>query len=283
MTMTETRGKRSMPTEAKDLRPRRLSLAAQVVGGALLVAGIVLAFLPGSAEASTLVAGPVTLTPGSPYHSGQTVDIAVSANSTLSESSRAQAGFPSGAVAIKVVECSDRGGLPANLPTKPTQCDYNTVDSIPGANSDGSFVMNGYTMYDLPDTIVFGEPANQTPVCGSGDNQCVLGIFTNLNDFTKPHIFSGAFNVTPDAQAENAIVNGTPATPATASVTAGAGNATGAGTAPSTLASTGTNPGLPWLIGGGVVLLVVGTLGRQRLSKSRRLAEAGPARSDGAR
>ena len=244
--------------------------------------GIVLALLPANAEASTLTDGPVTLTPGSPYHSGQTIDITVGANSTLTAVNRAKAGFPSGAVAIKVVECADPGGDPAKLPTKPSGCDYNTVDSMPGANDDGSLSIMGYTVYALPDNIVFGEPANQTPICGSGDNQCVLGIFTNLNDFTKPHIFSGAFNVAPDAQAENAIVNGTPSTTSSAS-TAGASAAGDAATDTSTLASTGANTALPWLIGGGVLFLIVGTLGRRRFAREHVLSQAGPNRSDGAR
>ena len=271
MTMTQTRRGRTAPHTSRRLRPPRVLLAAQLIGGALLVAGIVLALLPGNAAASTVVAGPVTLTPGSPYHSAQTIDITVGANSTLTATNRAKAGFPSGAVAIKVVECADPGGLAANLPTKPSNCDYNTVDSIPGANVDGSFVMKGYTVYALPDTIVFGEPADQKPVCGTGNNQCVLGIFTNLNDFTKPHMFSGVFEVTPDPQAENAIVNGPP--PTTASSSSGAGKQ--ATTTTGALASTGANASLPWLIGFGSLLLVVGTFGRRRLARSRAMLEAG--------
>ncbi len=271
MTMTDTRSGSRAPGQSspKRLRNRRISLAAQVVGGALLVAGIVLAVLPGSAEAATLTAGPVTLTPGPQYHTGQVIDITVTANATLSSANRASAGFPSGAVAIKVVECADPGGLTANLPKKPDQCDYNTVDSMPGAEVDGSFIMNGYTMYALPDTIVFGEPTDQKPVCGTGNNQCVLGIFTNLNDFTKPHIFSGAFDVVPDPQADNAIVNGQQqSSTASTSPSAGAGTSP-TSLAPSTLASTGSNASLPWLIGGGSVLLVAGTFGQRRFSRQR--------------
>ena len=158
----------SPASDSSERRPRRgIAVAAQVVGGALFVAGIVLAFVPSDAEAATLTAGPVTLTPGSPYHSGQTIDITVAANATLAVANRATAGFPSGAVAIKVVECADPGGLAANLPKKPSQCDYNTVDSVPGAEADGSLIMKGYTMYALPDAIVFGEPSDQTPACGT--------------------------------------------------------------------------------------------------------------------
>ena len=266
MTMTRTRGRPASPGQRQpDHRPRRpLALGAQVVGAALLVAGIVLALVPSTAEAAMLTAGPVTVTPGSPYHSGQTVDITVAANSTLSTTNRAQAGFPSGAVAIKVVECGDPGGLTTNLPKKPSQCDYNTVDSIPGAEANGSLVISGYTMYALPDSIVFGEPSDQTPICAMG-HECVLGIFTNLNDFTKPHIFSGPFEVGPDPQAENAIASGTSSTPV-------AGHGTAVATSPSTLASTG-DPGLPWLLGLGSALLVVGTLSRRLF---RRGAVAGP-------
>ena len=278
MTMTQTKRGRTAPHTSPRQRPPRVLLAAQMVGGALLVAGIILALLPANAEASTVVAGPVTLTPGSPYHSAQTINITVGANSTLTTTNRAKAGFPSGAVAIKVVECGDPGGLAANLPTKPSNCDYSTVDSIPGANVDGSFVIKGYTVYALPDTIVFGEPADQKPVCGTENDECVLGIFTNLNDFTKPHIFSGAFEVTPDPQAENAIVNGPPPSTGSSS-SAAAATGGGAGKAGTTttgaLASTGANASLPWLIGVGSVLLVVGTFGRRRLARSRAVLEAG--------
>ncbi|HLN41652.1 MAG TPA: hypothetical protein VK215_04315 [Acidimicrobiales bacterium] len=276
--MTQTRGRPTFPRPRQsERRPRRgIAVAAQVVGGALLVAGIVLALVPSDAEAATLTAGPVTLTPGSPYHSGQSIDITVAANATLAASNRATAGFPSGAVAIKVEECADPGGLSANLPKKPSQCDYNTVDSVPGAGADGSLIMKGYTMYALPDAIVFGEPSDQTPACGSGQDECVLGIFTNLNDFTKPHIFSGPFNVGPDPQAENAIVNGSPSPAVTGH------QATAAATSPSTLANTG-DPGLPWLLGGGSALLVAGTLSRRLLRRSRAVAGAVPARSGSGR
>src|SRR5580658_8907631 len=122
MTMTRIRDERSITHREQpgSRRSRWVLLALQVAGGALLVAGIVLALLPAQAEAST-PSGPVTLTPGSPYHSTQTIDIRVAANKTLAVANREEAGFPSGAVPIKAEECSDPGGLVANLPTKPDQ------------------------------------------------------------------------------------------------------------------------------------------------------------------
>jgi hypothetical protein len=275
MTITRTKDERTEPSpqQLQRLRPRRVLVAAQVIGGALLAVGIVLAIFLSNAEASTLAAGPVTLSPGSPYHSGQVIDITVRANTTLAEASRAAEGFPSGAVAIKVVECADPGGLAANLPTKPTGCDYNTVDSIPGAQVNGSLLITGYTVYALPDAIVFGEPVDQTPICGTGNNQCVLGLFTNLHDFTKPHIFSGAFEVTPDPKADNAIVNGAPSS-TTPSTPSSPTTAAGVTTAAPVLANTGVNPGSLWMIGGGSALLFAGTLGRRRLRRQRGVAPA---------
>jgi len=276
MTMTRTRDERGAehPKHLERPRWRNVLVASQVIGGALLVAALVVGLIPSNAAAvaATLTQGPVTLIPGAPYHSGQTIDITVSANDTLAATNRVAAGFPSGAVAIKVVECADPGGLTADLPKKASDCDYNTVDSIPGAEADGSMLVKAYTMYALPDSIVFGEPSDQKPACGTGNNECVLGIFTNLNDFTKPHFFSGAFEVTADPQAENAIVNGKqPVAPTT--------NASGSPSPAATLASTGPSAALPWLIAFGVVLAITGTLGRRRLRSSQPPAPAIATRS----
>ena len=181
---------------------KRATRAIQLAGLTLLaVGGIGVALTPG-AQAATLTSGPVTITTmgtvtaGTPYSSGQRLNISVAANTTMDNASLVAAGFPSGAVSIKALECADPGGLVANLPTKPTECDPNTIDSIVGANSDGSMSITGYTVYALPDSVIFGEPTTNTPVCGSSAaTECVIGLFSNQNDFSKPLIFSAPFGV----------------------------------------------------------------------------------------
>ena len=154
----------------------------------------------GSASADTISNGTVSLStsgtvaPG-PYSSGQTISVSVGANSTMDNASLVSAGYPFGAVAIKALECADPNGDPASLPTKPSECQPDTVVSIPGANSDGSLFITTFRVFALPDTILLGEPANGTPVCGTLPNACVVGLFSSETDFTKPHIFSAPFLV----------------------------------------------------------------------------------------
>ena len=180
---------------------------ALTYGAATVAIALALTFgLAGPASAATLSNGTVTLTTtgtvatGKPYASGQTLNISVVANTTMDNASLTAAGFPSGAVSIKALECADPDGLTANLPTKPAECDSNTIDSIAGANSDGSMNFTGYTVYALPDSTTFGEPTTNTPVCGStAATECVIGLFSNQNDFSKPLIFSAPFSVAANA------------------------------------------------------------------------------------
>ena len=163
--------------------------------------------LAGPASAATLTSndGTVTLTTngtitsGTPYSSGQTISISATANTTMNNASLVAAGFPSGAVSIKALECADPGGLAVNLPTKPTECQPDTIVSISGAAMDGSMTFPSYTVYALPDVVTFGEPTDGTPVCGTDPNFCVIGLFSNQNDFSKPHIFSAPFQVSANA------------------------------------------------------------------------------------
>ena len=78
---------------------------------------------------------------GTPYASGQTIEVKVPANTALSPTE-----------AVKIIECGDPGGLPANLPITAAGCNTNTVNAdtiIP--NSDGSFDYTNYQVYKLPD------------------------------------------------------------------------------------------------------------------------------------
>jgi hypothetical protein len=172
----------------------------QICGAAALVGAAAMSLLSPGASASSLTSGPVSLntqgvvTPGTPYTGGQTIDLVVAANTTMNNAAMVAAGYPSGADPIKFLECADPGGTTANLPTKPTQCEPATVESNSGAATDGSMSLiggNGYTVYALPDS---GLGSNGT-VCDSKANPCVIGIFADQNDFTKPHLFSAPFYV----------------------------------------------------------------------------------------
>ncbi len=180
---------------------RRL-LTAVTVG---LVAALPLAFvLSGPASADSLTSGPVsintlssdTVTSGTPYSSGQTVNVVVSMNSTLSLANLESAGY-TGEPEMKAEECVDPGGLSTNDPGTPlNNCDGQTVLSTSAVNSDGSFTISNYKIFWLPDSATFGEPATQLPTCGTAPNYCVLYIGPNQSDFSKPHIFSAPFLVT---------------------------------------------------------------------------------------
>jgi hypothetical protein len=188
---------------AERLRTRTTWLRrAQLAGAALLALGAPLALLAGRAGAATLVSGPVTLTTigtvttGTPYASGQSINISVAANSTLSLANLETAGGYTGEPAMKAVECDDPGGLVANLPATPTgNCDGQTVLSTSAVNADGSFTISNYKIYWLPDNATFGESPTQTPTCGTPPDDCVLYLGPNQNDFSKPHIFSAPFLV----------------------------------------------------------------------------------------
>ncbi len=242
---------------------------AQLAGATLVVASVVVAFLPGNASAAVLSNGTVVLSvqgakgpvvATNPLSGGQMIDITVRANSTMDRQSLEAAGFPSGATPIKVLECSDPGGLSKNLPAKNTGCEPETIDAIAGARADGSMVINGFLVLALP-YAALGSSSGTT--CDT-QNQCVLGIFSNQNDFTKPHIFSAPFNVTPNPP--NAGLGGSTGTESgqQGSGSAGASGATAGASASvsvpaGTLAYTGISPLFYALLGSGLVLLVVGT------------------------
>ncbi|MGD0381802.1 MAG: Ig-like domain-containing protein [Acidimicrobiales bacterium] len=175
---------------------------AQLAGAALLALGAPLALLAGRASAASLSNGTVsintigTVTSGTPYSSGQQVNVVVSANPTLSLTNLESAGY-TGEPAMRAVECDDPGGLVGNLPGTPTgNCDGSTILSTSAVNADGSFTIDNYTIDWLPDNATFGESPTQKPTCGTAPDFCVLYLGPAQNDFSKPHIFSAPFLVT---------------------------------------------------------------------------------------
>ena len=170
-----------------------IAVLAGSAGLAGLTAGTAGASTLTSADGFTTLVTQGTVTAQTPYSGGQVVTLQVAANSTLDTASLEAAGFPSGSVSIKFLECSDPGGLAANLPTKPSECEPGTIDSISGANANGSISLTGTSGY-----TILSPPRPQSGfgngvTCGVAPNQCVVGIFSNQNDFSKPHLFSAPF------------------------------------------------------------------------------------------
>jgi len=220
---------------------RRLSRLAQLAGAALLVGTGSLALFGASASAQpapgTEVPGsalPIgTVTTGTPFSSGQVIEVKIPANPT----------FVSGS-GIFVVECAAPGGV---VPTDPSECDGKTVqgDTIL-AGTDGSVdytvsnTTSGYTLYALPDLSSLGEPSTQTPVCNLS-NECVLYVGENQNDFTQPHFWSQPFYVAPTPGDTGANPGDGSAPPVATTPSAGTSTVTAAAVPPSPVAD-GSDP-----------------------------------------
>jgi len=203
----------------------RWARVGQVSGAALLVLAVPLGLLAGRAGAQTQVNGPVTLTAtdepsgtpvtdGTPYSSGQEIDITVAANSTIDASNLSSFGFGS-EPPMHVLMCSDYQGTSGNLPTTASgNCQGDTEASTPGPiSSDGSFTLNNYKVYALPDNILFSE-GTSTPDCGLAPYYCVLYIGPDQNSFTDPKLFSAPFQVQAnDDDAGESPGDGTPEAP----------------------------------------------------------------------
>ena len=240
---------------------RRIPLVLQLLGAVLVVTSVVVGVFSSHASATPLTNGTVTLklTPSgavatAPLASHQVVDLSVAPNSTLNRSALEAAGFPSGIVAIKVLECADLNGQAANLPKSPRDCEPATIASSADLLANGSFALQGYTIYSLPDAAELGSP-NGT-VCASAPHQCVLGFFSNQNDFSQPHLFSAPFEVVSTAPSSS---TGSSGSAGSGSGATSGGGAAGVSIPPATLANTGAPTLWPWLLGVGSVLLVVGS------------------------
>jgi hypothetical protein len=148
-----------------------------------------------------------TVTPGTPFSSGQAIDVVVPANGV----------FTSTTQNINILECAAPNGV---VPTSPTACDGETINgNTLNANSDGSldyeaFTGSLYNVYALPDKLALGE-GSSGPVCGSTSaTECILYIGVNQADFTQPHVWSQPFFVKTDALDNGANPgDGTPEVP----------------------------------------------------------------------
>jgi hypothetical protein len=170
----------------------RVAVSVAAVAG--VGAGSVLMFMgtasaDGTAQSVTIDAtdaGAVNMTPGTPFSSGQLVGVNVPANVANGGDGPLVADTN-----YTIWECSDPGGLAANLPQTISSCDSDTANGSSGlTGDDGSVSATGYEIYALPDTIPassggLGEGASHTPVCNLS-NPCVLAVITNTSSFTAP-------------------------------------------------------------------------------------------------
>jgi hypothetical protein len=246
---------------------RRVPLALQVLGAVLVVSSVIVGVFSSHAGAADLSNGVVTLQTSSgsaaenPLANNQVVNVSVGPNSTLSRSSLEAAGFPSGVVGMKVIQCADPGGQVANLPQDLTSCAPTTIETGPGPQADGSVSIEGVLIYTVPNVAVLG-PSNGT-VCDAS-HECVLGIFSDQEDFTKPHLFSAPFYVTggtgtPSSGSSATGPSSSGSSASSGSQAASAGASPGVSVQPATLANTGAPALWPWLLGAGCILLLVGS------------------------
>ena len=168
-----------------------------------------------STDGNTTTMGIGTVTPGTPYSSGQTIQLTTQANSTLDNtnlgnncvpgqytpstgtcpSGTSPSGNATGDYYIE--ECEAPNGV---LPTSGGQCENATLDISQSKTNDGH-VSDQFQVFALPDPGTLG-PADMTAApatCGLAPNYCVIGIFSTDphtgNGFTYPHLFSAIFQV----------------------------------------------------------------------------------------
>jgi hypothetical protein len=155
---------------------------------ALLAGGVASADL-------TNTAGTVTLhapggTSGTPYSSGQTIDVNINANGALGSNNGASGPY-------NIEECQAPNGVVPTIPTG--NCDGYTILPVTTTNADGSLSDVAFTVYALPDSVTFGESAGPgQPVCGVAPNYCVLYIGNAIGastSFPVAHLFSAPFQI----------------------------------------------------------------------------------------
>jgi hypothetical protein len=150
---------------------------------AAVLLSMVLAALFASCSSNTNAGSgpPLTITPG-PYHDQEYINLSVGPNHVFKPHSH-----------INILECADKDGTKANLPTSVNTCDGNTIQGptvLIGLN--GSFSIRGYQLFALPNVTQLGESTDGEPVCNA-KAMCVLYIGENQINFRWPKMFSQPF------------------------------------------------------------------------------------------
>ena len=181
---------------------RRLIRTVSVSAAATACAGLGALAFAGTAGAVTSYPNAIQpqspFTPGTPFDSGQQVDVVVPANSILTSGAN-----------VYLLECAAPNGV---LPTSTTQCDGNTgyAGGTITVESNGAVDLtsdtplgNLYPIYALPDKPTLGESSPAGATCGVGAaDECVLYIGQGGGGDTgmaQPHVFSQVFQVKSDA------------------------------------------------------------------------------------
>jgi hypothetical protein len=143
-----------------------------------------------SGDGFTALSTTGTVTPGTPYTSGQAITITVQPNSVLDNANLVAHGVPLQTPGNPVgnyyiEECTDPGGLAANLPNTASDCEWATLDVSAAKTNSGSLNDSSFTVFDLPDPVSLGLPT-MSGTCDVAPNQCVIGIFA-----TDPHNADG--------------------------------------------------------------------------------------------
>ena len=133
---------------------------------------------PGGATTLTSANGYTTLTTigtvtaGTPYSSGQQLDVNVAANTVMNSAALSAAGDPSPSSGnFYVEECTDPGASTTNLPTNTTGCEATTLTTAPNSGN-GGITLSGakaFIVYDLPDPGTLG-PGTMTGSCDVNPN-----------------------------------------------------------------------------------------------------------------
>ena len=161
------------------------------------------------------------------YADGDLVDVQVGPNPTLSLANLESAGYTA-EPGIAVMECSDPGGRPENLPTAPTgSCQTGSVVTTSTISTQGSVTVYDYRMRARTGRGSSADSAGNL-VCGTGHNECVLYVGPAPDDFSKPHLFSSPFAVVsgksrPTGTPGHQVLPAAPAGPASASIPPSAG------------------------------------------------------------
>lgn len=153
-----------------------------------------------SPDGNTTLSATTPVTAGTPFSSGQTIEVSVQANSSLSNATLCAipalgqtCNNPTGFYYLE--ECTSVGGV---LPTTPNGCEHGTLDETQPKSTDGSLDDAGFLVYALPDAAGLGAP-NMVGKCSKAPNTCVIGIFAadpqEGGGFSYPHLFSAPFQV----------------------------------------------------------------------------------------
>jgi hypothetical protein len=125
----------------------------------------------------------VPFTPGTPFSSGQNIEVKVPANTLLPRLS-----------SMHILECAaGPGGTP---PSGTPVCDQNTFypnNAFP-SSSDGSMDITDFTVFALPSPAL-GENSSNPVICGGASNPCILYIGQDQTNVGLPHVWSQAFQV----------------------------------------------------------------------------------------